>query len=307
MASLRGDPGSVWTLHRAVAAMRDAARQASVPSSLWITGFTYQGLNLGWAFGVLVAWRLMDSAMPGIFDDETVAFMMRRNLDPLSMAWTQWWPLLFVTPLFFRLVAGLAVLSPAANWEEARGHRRAPKLGAAMRKGRGLAWPVIALWAQFLAMMFGAALIFVGPAKVFTEALTLEASNPITVLIAGAVGVAIYFYGVVLSVLFQIALHSLVQNQRGVGSALLHAWRIAKNDPMATVRATVVDATVFVVAWTTIFIYMMILGALPLPGSISVLAALPAFALEGVIGCTRCAYWARAYEALGGISTMSQE
>jgi len=297
----------VWTLHRAVAAMRNSARQASIPSSLWITGFTYQGLNLGWAFGVLVAWRLMDSSMPGIFDEDTVAFMMRRNLDPLSMAWNQWWPFLLLTPLFFRLVAGLALLSPAVRWEEIRGHRRAPRLGAAMRLGRGLSWSAIALWAQFLVMMFGAALIFVGPAQVFTDAVGLTADNPITVLIAGSVGVAIYFYGVVLSVLFQIALHSLVQNQRGVGSALLHAWRIAKNDPMATVRATIIDATVFVVAWTTIFVYMMVLGALPLPWSISVLAALPAFALEGVIGCTRCAYWARAYEALGGISTVPQD
>ena len=140
-----------------------------------------------------------------------------------------------------------------------------------------------------------------------TDLMGLGPDNPVTVLIAGAVGVAIYVYGFVLSVLFQIALHSLVQNRRGVGSALLHAWRIAKNDPMATVRATVVDAIVFLVAWTTIFVYLELLGTLPLPRIAGLVTVIPAFALEGLIGCARCAYWARAYEALGGISTLPTE
>ena len=111
-------------------------------------------------------------------------------------------------------------------------------------------------------------------------------------------------YSFLLSILFQIALHSLVQNRRGVGSSLLHAWRIAKNDPMATARATLVDA---VLCLTIIAIHLV--GSLSLRIEILGIPLIVVFVLivDSFAGCTRCAYWARAYQALGGISTLTEE
>ena len=124
-------------------------------------------------------------------------------------------------------------------------------------------------------------------------------------LFTGASIALILVYSFLLSVLFQIALHSLVQNRRGVGSALLHAWRIAKNDPLATTRAIMIDSVLYLTVLSFHVLYFMVfqLNTDDMGWPIR----LPAIAVEAFAGCTRCAYWARAYRALGGLSTASEE
>jgi hypothetical protein len=310
MSSLTGSPDSVWSLPKAVDAMAAAARQAGVPSGLWLAGFVYSGLSLGWTFGVTIAFPLLRATADSDWIESAMMLrpigLPRLLIDPLEVVSRGQWPLLIILLFIsFRLVAGLARLSPAETWKHERGQRRAPRLRQAWRMGKGVTRAAIGLWTQILMMMFGAALIFIGPVRLLVEFGNLEGDNPFTVLFTGASIALVLVYSFLLSVLFQIALHSLVQNRRGVGSALLHAWRIAKNDPLATTRAILIDSVLYLTVLSFHLLYYMVfqLNASGMGWPILI----PAIVVEAFAGCTRCAYWARAYRALGGLSTTAEE
>src|SRR5205814_146529 len=73
----------------------------------------------------------------------------------------------------------------------------------------------------------------------------LDAHDPLKLLLVGlALGpIVVLFasYLLAISILSQLALQSLAHNRRGVGSALLHGWRIMRHDAWATARAVLVD------------------------------------------------------------------
>jgi len=304
MSILRGEPASELSLESTTERLAASARQAARPGLHWIAGVAYQGFNLGWTFGVVVAAPLV-SSLPGDGGFGSLEWGVR--LDLLKLVTADSWPwLLLLLPIFARLVSGLAALALPEDWyaPNARGRpRKAPGGRRLWAAARGLVWATVGLWLQVLIMMFGAVVIFLGPTRLFMEMIGLARDDPFGVLLTGASLALIAFYGFVLSVLFQISLHSLVQNRRGVASALLHGWRIAKNSPIATARATIVDALLYFGSWATSM--ALVIGAVYLSGMASpmlLISGTCVFVLEGVVGGTRCAYWARTYHVLGGVS-----
>ncbi len=107
-------------------------------------------------------------------------------------------------------------------------------------------------------------------------------------------------YVVILSVLNQFALQSLAHNRRGVYSALLHGWRIMRNDGWATTRAMLAYVLLFA---TVAVISGVVSGACDVLGPTGrTIATIVEFVLFGFAGVTSAGYWARAYRALGGLS-----
>jgi hypothetical protein len=118
-------------------------------------------------------------------------------------------------------------------------------------------------------------------------------------LVLSPIVAILLIYWLAISVLMQLALHSLAHNRRGVGSALLHAWRILRHDVAATARAILVDVLLFL---TIVAIWRMVDGLIgDLPGG-GWLTQLLKLLLVGFAGVARAGYWARAYRALGGLS-----
>lgn len=311
MSSLRGEPGSALTLPRSVDVLAAAASRAGRPGAIWLSGIAYQSVVLGWTFGAVVAGPLLRESLlalglrrfhdlvpvklhplPGVVD--LLTWVQRNGVGAALVSA----PIILVA---FRLAAGLARLSPANRWDEARGDRRTPRLRLAWRAGKGLTLASVAMWLQFLLMMFGATLVFVGPAQLFLNFVHLDTLHALTAILSGLMVALLLIYSFLLSILFQLALHSLVQNRRGVGSALLHAWRIAKNEPMATVRATAADAVLYFTVFLLELGLFLSLGWLQATAWV---ATLLGTALIGFAGCTRCAFWASAYQNLGGLSTV---
>lgn len=311
MSSLRGEPGSALTLPGSVDALAAAARRAGRPGAIWLSGMAYQSVVLGWTFGAVVAGPLLQESLlalslqrvheaapikfhplPGMAD--LLTWVQRNGVGAALMSA----PLILIA---FRLAAGLARISSEQRWEQARGNRRTPRLRLAWRAGKGLTLSSLAVWLQFLLMMFGATLVFVGPAQLFLRFLQLDALHPITAILSGLMVALLLIYSFLLSILFQLALHSLVQNRRGVGSALLHAWRIAKNEPMATVRAAAADAVLY---FTVLLIELALLLSLGWLQATAWLLVPCVLGLIGFAGCTRCAFWASVYRTLGGLSTV---
>lgn len=309
MSTLIGTESERWSLPRAIDALAESARQAGHPGLVWIAGFFYPtltlGLDLGWDGPMTYSFS---STVGDLWKDESTAGAVWKGLQYLPIGALF---VFFVAPClgvaflpFFRLTAGLARLGPARAWEAASADRSTPALKTVWRAGEGLMLPTFGLWVQ-LALMFGGALLIGSlPASALANAIEDPVGNPKTAVLLGAMIVPILVvlmgYALALSVLNQLALHSLAHNRRGVYSALLHGWRIMRNDPWATARAVMVDLVLFLtimMAWNMFTEFSGLLGHAGL-----VLATIAKVLLTSFAGVARAGYWARAYRALGGLS-----
>lgn len=282
MSRLIGLPGESWTLARAVDALGEAAQRAGIPGAVWIAGLTYPSLWLAPA-GVEQA-----VPVPGVSLPPVARFLSAEN--PL-IGFVTWLPLMLIG---FRLTGGLALLATPEVWDHARGARRTPRLREAWRRGKGLLVPALGLWLTLVFLLAAAAVTLVLPVLLVTGALRGEplARWPGIVLL-GPVVALFTGYFLVLSLLYQLSLHSLVHNRRGVASALIHAWRLVRHEPWAAVRAVVVDFVLFAAVHSFGWLLMAAGG----PGAWLLVAP-----LVGFQGVTRAGYWARNYRAFGGLA-----
>lgn len=306
MSSLIGTHGERWSLARAIDAMVDGARQAGKPGLHWIAGLLYPSVVLGFsatAPGVLSSafdhiglsphatwWDLGPGTGSVVMDS------LSANVAGPCCIGILFFPM-------FRFVAGLARIAPPEAWREACMGRRVPRLSTVWRAGVGLTSSTFGLWIQFEIMMFAALFVLALPAATVARSSLhaggLAEDSHLKIVIAcvllGPLALFFLLYTLSISVMTQLGLHSLAHNRRGVGSALLHAWRIMQHDAWATARAIVVDVvlsvsilliwklfdTIVPVAWLSMTVYMILMGFL---------------------GVARASYWARAYRALGGLS-----
>ncbi|MFN0007972.1 MAG: hypothetical protein ACKVXR_08700 [Planctomycetota bacterium] len=309
MSTLIGTESDRWSLPRAIDALAESARQAGHPGLVWIAGFFYPtltlGLDLGWdgplthSAGALLGKAWNDGQTPGA----VWKLLQFLPIGALTVFFAAPCVGVFFMP-FFRLIAGLARVGPARAWEAARAGRSAPQLRMVWAAGEGLMLPTFGLWLQ-LALMIGCAL-FLGslPAAALAATIGDPAESPKSAVLMGALIVPILVvlmaYALALSVLNQLALHSLAHNRRGVYSALLHGWRIMRNDPWATARAVLVDLVLFL---TILMAWRLFTGFSDwLRGAGEVLATIAKVLLVSFAGVARAGYWARAYRALGGLS-----
>ncbi len=321
MSKILGSADARWPLRRAIDALGSAARSAGRPSFLWLIGAFYPdiglGLGLGWPWIVEnTASSSPRASSPDVSFGAHIA-NWARNLTPDTDPATKFFlsvmvlgvciaPLLF--PLFlplFRSIAGLAGVAAEHDAPVRRGFRDA------WRSGKGLGFATGGLWLQCWLLVSAAALVFLGPVVLFVRVVAAALSSaessaasdggahdPLSYLLAGPSVLIVACYALMLSILFQLALHSLAQNRRGVGSALMHAWRLVRADPWATVRTVLVDALLsglFSGLWSA----RLALAHVPVVGTLALIAAL---ALRGFVGVTRAGYWSRAYRGLGGLA-----
>lgn len=292
MSTIIGEAHERWSLARAIDALGAAARQAGPPGLVWLAGLVYPSLVLapGWS-------------AEGVVSSGEERSLPWRSADPWFEVPLVLVPL--VLPLIARLWVGLARISTPEQWAELtvarRFPRRAPRLADAWRAGRGLTLSAFGLWLQLVLLITLTLAVLVGAPALVVVLLVDHVSTWFSVgFVLLLPLVALFaFYLLMLSLLFQLALHSLAQNRRGAASALIHAWRIVCNDPWATARATIVDFLLWLTVLLTIVATTAVLGltCIGLPFAPLVAAALVAF-----MGVTRACYWARAYRALGGLS-----
>jgi hypothetical protein len=308
MSRLVGAQEERWSLSRAIDALGDAAKQAGSPGLIWIAGIFYPSLSLGLelsarhsietspiAHMAASAWSslrqepLAGDSMP-LPAAVLVAMMLMLAVGLL------FWP-------FYRLVAGLARIAHPPAWRAACEGKARPDLKATWRAGKGLTLAAVGLWIQMSLLLGVALLAFSIPFTVLVSSLELRPDDTGDLFVLGAVLgpliAVLVMYMLALAVLLQLALHSLVHNRRGVGSALIHAWRIARNDAWATARTILVD---LVLMLSILALWKIVEGPIhALPGG-TTLGWIVQLPLLGFAGVTRAGYWARAYRALGGLS-----
>jgi len=299
VSSLVGSPQDRLSLARAVDALADAARRAGRPAPVWLVGVLYPGLNLNVDLVRTVLALVQEFSglhIPGAGDVGPIVTLFAPNLQLVTPAGSSVASIGPVAILFFlivyRPVVGLARLSDPTRGSTAR--ERSPTLRAVWREGKGQALVAFGLWAMLLALLLAAMLVLIGPVVALMKMPGLGDVAPVFAGLLLPVLLLILAYAAVLMVLNQLALHSLAHNQRGAASALTHAWRLVRADPMGALRASIVDFVLFL----TVIVVGRVAGvALP-----AVLQDLLALALYGFVGVARAGYWARAYRALGGLS-----
>jgi len=327
------EPQALDGLGSALQTMLACIQRVSRLKWFLLSGLAYQSVVLGGTFGAIVFAPVMDKALPGvgpaILDKLGRTLQAVPEVDSLfdqvmDMGVSS--GVLFVpfALVLFRLAAGLGSLSSQDHWDEARGNRPVPTLRAAWKAGRGFSRAGLGMWLLFPLMMFIATVLFVGPIHLFMGSTELSGLRFLGTLTAGGLISLLTAYSFLLSILFQLSLQSLVRNQRGVGSAIQHAWRLVKASPKRVLRATAVDMALLL---TTFMVHMALIYALPgsntslaglagrepnpvilqEPSSwISLPVTLAIAILYGVMGCARSGFWTRAYFTLGGISTVEQ-
>lgn len=290
MPSSIGDLSERWSLARAIDALAEAARQAGRPGWIWVAGFFYPAVSLapGFSYEQILGGPIKVNEHSGIELGQQLGLSV--------------FGFLLFLPLFARLWVGLARTASPSVWAEASRGKRLPGLGDTWRSGRGLTLSAIGLWLQ-VTLLSVTAFVLLGVLPTITLSILVEevsrAFTPVVFLVLFPIVGFLLFYLLLLNLMFQIALHSLAQNRRGAASALTHAWRIARNDPWATARATLVDFLLYVTVLVIAFVvsWMLIATCIGIPAGVLVLLG-----ASGFLGVTRACYWARAYRALGGLS-----
>jgi len=317
-----------WSLRQALHALRMSARVVRVPGIIWVAGAFYPGLNLN--IDLVRAMAAIGEAttnidLPGTGDTGALLSLFAPSylagaLQGMSPASLGGLALISLPLLLFlaRFVVGLAKISDPAIWH-AEGRKlphvvesglissadlmkpKPPRLMAAWRAGKGLGTKALGLWAMLLGMVVAASLVLIGPVLVIIQ--RVFDIEHLSTLVHGLLVpplVLLFGYAVVLMVINQLALHSLAHNRRGVSSALTHAWRLVRTSPRSALRATGVDCVL--AAWVLLLALLLRHGVLILGGEawISGILLFPLYAFAGV---TRAGYWARAYRAMGGMSS----
>ena len=330
MARVRGGPGDRWSMERVREALVDSARSAGRPGMIWVAGFAYPAIE--WILGVV--FHLFSTVPAMVFEGRSVEDTLGTGSAKAKLMEQELWPadlrdgamvaapvLLFVVLpivlLFWRLSAGLAHVAEPDTWSarspgtNERGVAAPPPLRVAWESGRGLTWSALGLVLTQVCIFVTATALLAGP---IVLVLTLLGSSGESAALAAAlmvpVGALLIVLALTLQVLVQLSLQSLVRNRRGLGSALIHGWRLMRNDPWATVRATLGDvllAAVVLVLGVAIDAATAILAVatcVTIVGPfLAILAGiLTAIGLSCIAGVTRAGYWARAYRELGGLA-----
>jgi len=290
MSLYRSQIGESWTLKSAVDALSTSARCAGKPGWIWIAGIAYPAfLVYGWEL-VIQFLGVPFPSQVNVLDPlpAVMAVLIDDNVDAVEVVILSTVFLLASLPLF-RLAAGLARVSSSVTHSIPSHSLDRPGIKAVWQAGKGLTLTCCGLQVQVMLMFLLAAVLCAGPAFFLMEGIGIN-SEFAQICIGSPVLLLLAIYGVVLSTLIQLALHSLAQNRRGVSSAMLHAWRLLRRDAWATARTIAVDGVLILATWAlTLVINLTCVPALWL-------------ALLGFAGVTRAYYWAQAYRALGGLS-----
>lgn len=264
--------------------LRVAIKRAPIPS---LSGLCFEILGLAWVFGALAGLV----ALSLVFDDAGLlssaiapAFAVPRA-DEALVLFACCVP---VVGIATRLAAGLAWLASPNG----RDHGR-PTVVASWRAGRATHVSTVGTWLQVFGMMASATIVLLGPLVALTALLGQGTLGPLGAILSGLALTFALVYGAELGALQALAQASLVRHKRGVGSALLHAWRLMRSDTETTRKI----ATVEFIARIAVIAAAIAMGRVA-----GVAAGLAQFAVLGtLIGGIRCHSWALAYPKVGGL------
>lgn len=152
----------------------------------------------------------------------------------------------------------------------------------------------LGIWVQIAGMMASGTIVLFGPVALLSRATGGGLAGPLHVVLAGLAIAVSLAYGAALGAVHSLSMASLVRHERGVGSAILHAWRLVRN------RRATAGRMAFVEGASRVAILGLAILAGHRFGPWAGLAVLVTFG--ALAGGMRCHAWSLAYPRVGGLS-----
>lgn len=307
----------IMRLKEAIDDLIDAARQVAMPRWIWIAGFLYPSVEVSLEVGNLyesvteLGGAAIEFGSEGTQSTrDTLEGLWRELIHGGEIEFGTWIfgvpliLLLLILPLLLllgRLQAGLAACTSPESWQSSGARNKAPGLLSVWAKGRGMSWSSFGIGVLLGVMRIIAILLLVGaPVLFFQGFLTagnIEDKSALFAVIYIPLAGVLILYFLILGALHQLALHSLVENRRGMTSALRHAWRLLRvNTPISVSYLLVEISCVLVISLTALAVGL----STAIVCILAPLGFLTILALQGFAGVLRAAFWARAYRSMGG-------
>lgn len=272
-----------------------AVRGASIPS---LAGLAFELSGLAWVFGAAAALivlgllagdpRLMTEALGSWLPvpEPQGAGALRVGVLRAGVLLALALPVVLVCA---RLGAGAARVAIAAG----TGEDPPVSLGRAWSEGREVQVSAAGVWLQVFGMMASGTLVLIGPLVALTTFAGQDALGPFSGVLDGLALMLLLVYAAELAALHQLAIASLVRHDRGVGSAVLHGWRLMRAEPRQSRRLAALEFGA----------RALVLAA---AASASVVAGGPwglaqLLLLGSLVGSARCRAWSIAYPRMGGL------
>lgn len=281
---MSGEPQQPHPMPRA--GIASAIQGAAIPS---LAGLAYELSGLAWVFGAAAALTAL-AALAG--DPELVSNAVGSGL-PIPGPTGATLLFLIALPILLacaRVGGGAARISIELEPEVSE----ATTLRRSWAEGRPLQASAAGVWLQIFGMMASGTFVLLGPLVALTVIVGPETLGPFGVVLSGIALILTLAYAAELGALHQLALASLVRHDRGVGSAVLHGWRLMRAHPRQSRRLATLEfagrALVLLATGLASYLAGILWGA----AQLAILASL--------VGSVRCRAWSIAYPRMGGLS-----
>jgi hypothetical protein len=310
----------ITRLKEAIDNLIDAARQVAMPRWIWLAGFLYPSIEVSLEVGNLyesvteLGGAAIEFGSEGTQSTrDTLKGLWRDLIHGGEIEFDTW---IFGVPLILlvlmlplllflgRLHAGLAACTSPESWQSSGDPNKVPGLRTVWAKGHGMSWSSFGISVLLGVMRIIATVLLVGaPVLFFQGFLTaggIEDKSALFAVIYIPLAGVLILYFLVLGALHQLALHSLVENSRGMTSALRHAWRLLRVNTPISVSYLLVELSCVLVFSLTVLALGLSTAFFCILAPFGVLITLT---LRGFAGVLRAAFWARAYRNMGGATS----
>ena len=264
--------------------LRDVVKRAPFPS---FSGLCYEVMGLAWVFGAAMGLVVLSL----LFDESN---FVRRAVGPLftvpsPVACAKIAALTLPAILLcVRVAAGLAAIT-----EEGTVQGEGTNALKAWIRGRRTYLAGLGIWLQIFGMMLTATLVLLTPIVYADRMASNETLGVFGVILSGLAASFILVYGAALGALQELSMASLVRHRRGVGSAILHGWRLMRARPRSSQRMAAAE---FFSRIAVVAVAIVVGNLVGWPWGLAQLVLFGA-----LVGGLRCHAWGLAYPKIGGL------
>lgn len=265
--------------------LRDVVGRAPLPS---LSGLCFEIMGLAWFLGVTLGLAIL--AM--LFDDVSLVSQAVGPLFTIPNFVEDVEVLIIAIPVVLialRVAAGLGTIA-----SDGLGQGRGANAWRAWKLGRRDTIASLGIAVQICGMMTAATLVLLTPLVFFASIVGKDTLGLFGVVLSGLALAFMLVYGAALGALQELSMASLVRHHRGVGSAILHGWRLMRARPRSSRRMAAAEFA------SRVLVVGVAVGMGRAAGWAWGVAMLVLFG--ALVGGLRCHAWSMAYPRIGGLA-----